>query len=96
MQVVVSTSLCAEPRNYNITNREDVTYRKTQVHLNPYTPQDKKLEDELFVSQLMTQTNDMQTVKQPECKRSYKVNNQAQSYNTRPKRDIKPLVRLDL
>ena len=70
---------------------EGVTYRKTQAHLKPYTPQDKKLEAEHSVSQLMAQSNDMQTVKQPECKKSYKVNNQAQSYNTIPKRDIKPL-----
>ena len=89
-------SLCTKPRSYNITTREGVTYRKMQAHLKPYTPQDEKLEVEHSVSQLMTQSNDMWTVKQPECKRSYKVNNQAQSYNTRPERDIKPLVRHDL
>ena len=88
------TSLCAEPRSNNITTREGATFRKTQAHLKPYTPQDEKLEAEHSVLQLMTQSNDMQTVKQPECKKSYKVDNQAQSY-TRPKRDIKPPVRFD-
>ena len=89
-------SLCAEPRSYNITTTEGVMYRKTQAHLKPYTPQDEKLEAEHSVSQPMTQSNDMQTVKQPACKKSYKVNNQAQSYKTRPKRDIEPPIRLDL
>ena len=36
------TCLCAEHRSYNITTREGVTYRKTQAHLKPYTPQDEK------------------------------------------------------
>ena len=84
------TSLCFEPRSYNITTRDGVSYRKTQVHLKPYTPQGKKLEAEHSVSQPMAQSNDMWTVKQLECKKSYKVNNQAQSYTSRPKRDIKP------
>ena len=53
-------------------------------------------EAEHSVSQLMAQSSDMQTVKQPKCKKSYTVNNQAQSYTSRPKRDIKPLVKLDL
>ena len=82
--------------SYNITTREGATYRKTQVHLKHSTAQDEKLEVEHSVSQLMTQCNDMQTVKQPECNRSYKVSNQAQSYNTRSNRDINPPVRLDL
>ena len=53
------TSLCAEARSYNITNREGVTYRKMQTHFKPYTSQDDKLEAEHSVSQLMTQYNDM-------------------------------------
>ena len=89
------TTLLSEPRSYNITTREGVTYRKTQVHLKPYTPQGKTFESEHYVSQLMAQSSDIQTVKQPECKKFYKVDNQAQSY-TRPKRDIKLPVKLDL
>ena len=30
------TSLCSQPRSYNITTREGITYRKTQAHLKPY------------------------------------------------------------
>ena len=30
------TSLCVQPRSYNITTRGGVTYRKTQAHLKPY------------------------------------------------------------
>ena len=33
------THLYAEPRSYNITTREGVTYRKTQAHLKACTPQ---------------------------------------------------------
>ena len=36
------TSLCAQPRSYNITTREAITYRKTQAHLKPYQLQSKK------------------------------------------------------
>ena len=78
------TSLGSEPRSYKVTTRKGVTYRKTQAHLKPYTPQSKKFEDEHSV----VQSSDMQTAKQPECKKSNTVNNQVQSY-TRPKRDIK-------
>ena len=30
------TSLCVKPKSYNITTRDSVTHRKTQVHLKPY------------------------------------------------------------
>ena len=40
------TSLCVQPRSYNITTREGVTYRKTQADLKPYQVQSKKSEDE--------------------------------------------------
>ena len=40
------TKLCKEPRSYIITTKEDVQYRKTQAHLKPYQPQDKKFKDE--------------------------------------------------
>ena len=48
-----------QPRNYNITTREGVTYRKTQAHLKPYKPQGKKSEDE----HSGLQSSDMQTLK---------------------------------
>ena len=36
------TSLCVQPRSYNITTRDDATYRKTQAHVKSYRPQCKK------------------------------------------------------
>ena len=30
------TSLCVQPRSYNIATRDGITYRKTQAHLMPY------------------------------------------------------------
>ena len=87
------TSLCVQPRGYNITTREGVTYKKTCAHLKPYQPQSKKSEDECSG----VQSSDMQTFNA-----NHKVfesfenkNNQVQSYS-RPKRDIKPPVKLDL
>ena len=86
----IITSLCTQPRSYNITTRESVTYRKTQAHLKPYQPQGKKSEDESSV----VQPNDKWTLK-ADCKEFDSMNNQVQSYS-RPKRDIKALVKLDL
>ena len=43
---VTITNLCVQPRSYNITTREGVTYRKRQAHLKPYQPQCMKTEDE--------------------------------------------------
>ena len=84
------TSLCSEPRSYKITTRKGVTYRKTQAHLKPYSPQNKKSEDEHCLSQ----SNTMHTGKSNH-KKFNTVNNQVQSCS-RPKRDIKPPVKLDL
>ena len=44
------TSLCSEPRSYKITTKESVTYRETQAHLKPYSPQNKKSEDKHCIS----------------------------------------------
>ena len=33
------TSLCVQPKSYNIPPRDGVTYRKTQTQLKPYQPQ---------------------------------------------------------
>ena len=81
------TKLCKEPRSYIITTKEGVQYRKAQVHLKPYQPQDKKVEDKHLL-----QHNHMQTVKTLNSK-YHKIDNLAQS---RPKRDIKPPIKLDL
>ena len=37
----VVTKLCKELRSYQVTTRDNVAYRKTQVHLRPYKPEDK-------------------------------------------------------
>ena len=34
--------LCKEPRSHQVTTRDGLTYRKTQAHLKPYKPEDKK------------------------------------------------------
>ena len=84
------TTLCVQPRGNNITTREGVTYRKTQAHLKPYQPQGQKTEDK-------HSDKDMQTLK-ANCKEFDNVkskNNQVQPHS-RPKRDIKPPVKLDL
>ena len=80
------TKLSQEPRNYIITTKQGVQYRKTQAHLKSYQLQENTNEDELLV-----QNNHKQTVKSAKYKQNYA--NLAQS---RAKRDIKPPKRLDL
>ena len=41
----VITRLCEEPRSYQITTSDNVTYRKMQAHLNPYNPEFKNIQD---------------------------------------------------
>ena len=41
----VITRLCKEPRNYQVTTRDNVTYRKMQAHLKPYKPEPKSVQD---------------------------------------------------
>ena len=53
------TSLCQEPRSYYITTKEDVNYKRIQVHLKPHQAQSKKLEAEHSVFQLIEQSSDM-------------------------------------
>ena len=58
-QVVVPNyyyKLKVQPRIYNITTRDDVTYRKMQTHMKPYQLQCNKTEDE-------HSDNNMQTLK---------------------------------
>ena len=82
----IITKLCKEPRSYIITAKESVQYRKTQAHLKPYQLQDRKVEEEHVL-----QNNHMQTV--ITLNSNHRIDNLAQS---RPERDIKPLVKLDL
>ena len=84
------TSLCVQTRCYNITTWDSVTYRKTQAHLKPYQPQCKKTEDEHSDS-------DMQSLK-AKCKQfdNNKSKNNHVQYQSRPKRDIKPPIKIDL
>ena len=42
---VVITRLCKEPRSYQVTTRDNVTYRKMQVHLKSYKPEFKNVQD---------------------------------------------------
>ena len=83
-------SSCVQPRSYNITTRESVTYRKTQAHLKPYQSQSKKSEDEYSAEQ----SSDMWTLQKADHKQFNDINNLVQPYS-RPKRDIKPPVKLD-
>ena len=76
------TSLCVQPRHYNITTRESVTYRKTQAHLKPYQPQFKKTEDEYSDSDMWTLKANHKQFDNIKTK-----NNQVQSHS-RPKIDI--------
>ena len=66
----------------------------------PYTPHGKNTQAIQSVSQLMAQLDHMQPVvqlmAQPEQKKSLPVNNQSQVPTSRPKRDTKPPVKLDL
>ena len=38
---VVITRLCKEPRSYQVTTSDSVTYRKMRAHLKPYKPETK-------------------------------------------------------
>ena len=91
----VIESLCPEPRSYKLTTRGGITYRKRQAHLKPYTPQNRMSQSTQCVSPLMAQSNYMWPVKQSKHKKS-QVNNQMQVQTSRPKRDTKPPVKLDL
>ena len=91
----VIKSLCPEPRSYKMLTRDGIVYRKTQSHLKPFTPQNKNSQSSKCVSSTMAQSNHMQPVK-TESKRKLQVNNQMEVKTSRPKRDTKPQVKLDL
>ena len=42
---VVITRLCKEPRSYQVTTRDNVTYQKMQAHLKPYKAEVKSVQD---------------------------------------------------
>ena len=76
------TSLCAQPRSYNITTRDGVTYRKIQAHLKPYQPQCKKTEDG-------NSDSDMWTLKAIHKQfDNNKIKNNQVQFHSRPKIDI--------
>ena len=77
-----------------INTSDGVVYRKTQSHLKPYTPQNKKSQAVQCLSQLMTQSDHMQQVKQLKAQSDHK--NSSQVHTSRPKRDTKSPVKLDL
>ena len=91
----VIKSLCPEPRSYKITTSDGITYRKTQVHLKPFTPQNRNLQFNQCVLPPMTQSTHMWPVK-TEHKKKSQVKNQMQVQTSRPKRDTRPPVKLDL
>ena len=41
----VITRLCKEPKSYQVTTRDNVTYRKMQAHLKSYKPEAKNVQD---------------------------------------------------
>ena len=77
------TRLCKDPRSYIITTKKGVQYSKTQTHSKPYQPQAENSEDEHLL-----QSNHMWTVKS-ETKKPHNIDHLVQS---RPKRDIKPIL----
>ena len=80
------TKLCQEPRSYIIATKVCVQYRKAQTHLKPY-----HLQDKIVNSDLVSQNNHVWTVKTLNSNQS--PTNLAQS---RPKRDIRPEIKLGL
>ena len=87
ISIQLGVSSYKEKRSCKITTSDDVVYRKTQIYLKPYTPQNKNLQSTQSVSQLVAQSNH---------KKSVTVNNPTQVPTCRPKKDTKPPVKLDL
>ena len=91
----VIDSLCSEPRSYKIITRDGTVYRKTQSHLKPFTTQNKMSQSSKCLSSPMAQSNHIWPVK-TESKMKSQVNNHMQVQTSRPKRDTKAPVKLDL
>ena len=87
-------------RSYMITTSDGVVCRKMQAHLKPYIPQNKKSQAKQCMSQLMAQSDHIWPVKQMMAQSDHKwstqVNSQSQVHTSRPERDTKPPVKLDL
>ena len=80
----VITRLCKEPRSYQVTTKDGVTYRKMQAHLKPYKPEGKQ-EQEAKKYHMWTLTKN--------CEKNTYINNLAQS---RARRHIRPPMKLHL
>ena len=91
----VIKSLCPKPRSYKILTRDGIVYRKIQSCLKPFMPQNKNFQSCKCVSQEMAKTTHMQPVK-AELKKKSQVKNPIQVQTSRPKRDTKSLVNVDL
>ena len=83
-----------------IKTSDGVFYQKTQTYFKPYTPQKENAQSTQPVPHLIAQSHQKQPVKQPmvqsDQKKSLPVNNPTQVTTSRPKRDTKIPVRLDL
>ena len=84
------TSLCPEPRSYKITTKEGVTYRKAQAHLKPYSPHIRRVKMN-SVNHNLVICGQLNLI----ASSIIQFDSQTQSYS-RPKRDIKPPVKLNL
>ena len=92
--------LCQEKQSCKIKTTSGVFYQKTQAHLKPYTPQNKNAWSTQPGTQLMAQLDHkwpvIQLMAQPGHKKPLPVNNLSQVTTSRPKRDTKGPVKLDL
>ena len=80
----VITRLCKEPRGYQVTTRDNVTYRKMQAHLKPYKPEVKSVQDAKSCNM------------QPLEKTCDKTNNNDTIAKARHRRTIKAPVKMNL
>ena len=92
----VIESLCFELRNYKITTRDGIFYRKTQSHLKSYASQNKNLQSNSCTSPSMAQSIHMWPVNPSEHMKSATMNNHVQVQTKKLKGDSKPPVKLDL
>ena len=80
------TKLCQEPRSYIITTKEGVQYRKHKLTWNHISLKSRKLKMNIYCKIIICRQSKLNS-------KSHKIDNLAQC---RPKRDIKPPVKLDL
>ena len=85
--MVVTSSdkkLCKEPRSYQVTTSDNVTYRKTQSHLKLYKPENKAAQDAKSCNM------------QPLEKTGHKTKSNDTIANLQHRRTIKAPVKLEL